>query len=51
MSNFIVVGCNFNFPYNKAQAEKCLGNSNINSKGRFLDFFAKRSKKAKLKFY
>ena len=50
-SNFIVEGSNFNFPYYKTQAEKCLVNSNFNSKGRFLDFFAKWRKKGKFKFY
>ena len=38
-SNFIVVGSNFNSSYYYTQAEKCLGNSTFNSKGRFLFFF------------
>ena len=50
-SNFILVGSNFNSPCYKTRAEKCLVNSNFNSKGRFLDFFAKWRKKEKFKFY
>ena len=39
-SNFIVVGSNFNFSYYNTQAEKCLVNSNFNSKRRFSEYFA-----------
>ena len=48
---FIAVGSDFNSPYYKTQAEKCLVNLSFNSKGRFLDFFAKGMKKRRFKSY
>ena len=50
-SNFIAVKSNFNSPYYKTQAEKCLVNSCFSSKGRFLGLFAKWKNKWKFKSY